>query len=62
MTSWTEMSPVEFDQTLVRGKARQVAQTAGQTLFPRLLPEPGHKTITPPAQMPGQAELFGEET
>ena len=60
MTSWTEMSPVEFDQALVKGKARQFAQTAGETLFPRLLPEPERKTAAIP-QLPGQAALFEED-
>ena len=61
MTSWTQMKPVEFDQALVSGKARKVAQTAAETLFPRLLPEPECKTATPAPQLPGQCELFGTE-
>ena len=61
MKSWTEMTnPVAFDKTLVRGKARQVAETASESLFPDLLPEAQRKPARTEAQLPGQAELFEE--
>jgi len=60
MTMWTEMRPVQFDQSLVKGKAREVVATAGATMFPDLLPEPARKAVQAPAQLPGQADLFGE--
>ena len=62
MSDWTQMRPVQFDQTLVKGrKAREVVATAAETLFPDVLPEPQRKTSPPPAQLPGQADLFGQE-
>jgi len=61
MTSWTDMRPVHFDKTLVKGKARDFVATAGSTMFPDLLPEPERKTAPAPAQLAGQADLFGED-
>ena len=61
MTRWTEMRPVQFDQSLVKGKARELVATAGETMFPDLLPEPVRKTAPVPAQLAGQADLFGED-
>ena len=51
-------NPVAFDKTLVRGKARQVAETASESLFPDLLPEAQRKPARTEAQLPGQAELI----
>lgn len=61
MTSWTEMRPVHFDKSLVKGKARAFVESAGASMFPDLLPEAERKTTPVPAQLPGQADLFGEE-
>lgn len=62
MTSWLKMTAIEFDATVAADrKARQVVATAGQTLFPRLLPEARRKTSTTAEQLPGQADLFGED-
>lgn len=64
MTAWSDMSAVEFDPTLVRGKkARRVVETAPETLFPRLLPEPDPVPARLAEQLPGQDEidLFGGE-
>lgn len=61
MTSWTEMTAIEFDATLAPNRAaRKIAETASETLFPRLMPEPKHKTATEPEQLPGQESLFGD--
>lgn len=61
MTSWTEMTEIEFDASLApTSKARKVAETASETLFPRLLPEARRKTTPEPEQLPGQESLFGE--
>ena len=61
MTMWSEMRPVQFDQSLTRGKARELVRTAGETMFPDLLPEPERRTAPAPAQLAGQADLFAEE-
>ena len=61
MTQWTQMRPVQFDQSLAKGKARELVRTAGETMFPDLLPEVPRKQGPAPAQLPGQAELFGAE-
>ena len=60
MTSWTEMSAMQFDQALApTSKAREVVRTAGETLFPDLLPEPKRKQARPaPEPMPGEVPLF----
>ena len=61
MTSWSEMKAVQFDASLTRGKARELVATAGETMFPDILPEPMRKTTPGPAQLPGQAALFEED-
>lgn len=62
MTMWSEMRPVQFDQSLVKGKrAREFVATAGETMFPDVLPDPERKPVRPAEQLPGQAELFGED-
>lgn len=60
MTSWQEMRPVQFDASLTKGKAREFVRTAGETMFPDILPEPERKTTATPAQLQGQAALFEE--
>lgn len=45
MTTWTEMTAIEFDAKLApTRKARQFVETAPETLFPRLLPEGSHQS------------------
>ncbi len=62
MTLWTEMDPLLFDPTLVRTKKeRHIVETARDTLFPHLLPEPHRKPAEPAVQLDGQDELFGGE-
>lgn len=62
MTSWTEMRRQEFDASLMKGKkAREFVAAAGGTLFPDWLPPEVRKTTLVPAQLPGQADLFGED-
>jgi hypothetical protein len=62
MTTWTEMSAIEFDATLApTSKARKFTATAPDTLFPRLLPEAKRTTTELPDELPGQAPLFGPE-
>ncbi len=59
MTSWTEMTPAEFDKTLARDrKARAVIASAPQTLFPRLMPEPPRKLAQPQADPCGTPGMF----
>lgn len=60
MTTWTEMTPAEFDAHLTAGrKARQVIATAPGTLFPRLMPEPSpRKPAAGRDPMPGEVPLF----
>jgi len=44
MTAWSQMSAQQFDRTQVASRAaRQVVQTAPETLFPSLLPQPKPK-------------------
>lgn len=66
MRNWTEMTnPVAFDMTLVRGKARRVAETAGETMFPDLLPSPTQCECHPrqPAPDPcGTPDMFADLT
>ena len=60
MTNWTKMSAMQFDATLApTRKAREIVATAGETLFPDLLPEPKRpRRTTAPDPMPGEVPLF----
>ena len=60
MTSWTEMTAAEFDATQAPDrKTRQFIATAGETMFPRLMPgTPKRKTTPAPDPMPGEVPLF----
>ena len=60
MTSWTEMTPAEFDASLAKSKReRQFIATAGDTMFPRLMPESAPKrSASQPGPMPGEVPLF----
>jgi len=61
MTSWTEMSPIEFDAKLAPTKrARQFVETAPETLFPRLLPEAKPRSTAAPDST-GTAAMFETE-
>ena len=62
MTSWADMSRVEFDPALLSAKGRRFVAAAPDTLFPRLMPEPDRKPAPRPApeQLPGQDALFPE--
>jgi len=54
------MQAMQFDATLAPGrKAREIVATAGETLFPDLLPEPKAPKRTPaPGPMDGEVPLF----
>ena len=61
MTNWTQMQAMQFDKTLAKdAKARAVVATAGETLFPDLLPEPKAKQGKPRELLPGEQPLFGD--
>lgn len=61
MTNWTEMSEMLFDATLAKdAKARAFVATAGETLFPDLLPEPKRKSAPARELLPGEVPLFGD--
>ena len=59
---WTQMRPVLFDSSLAPTKrARQVVQTAPQTLFPDLLPAPKPAAAAPVTDPLGTATMFDLE-
>lgn len=63
MTSWTEMHPAQFDKSQVKDrKAREFIETAGETMFPSLMPDvqPQHATRPDPKAMTGDVPLFGD--
>ena len=62
MTTWTEMTAIEFDASrLPSRKARAFAASAPDTMFPRLMPPVKAASTTPAPQLPGQDPLFSEE-
>jgi hypothetical protein len=61
MTDWLSMAPVEFDQALAPTRqARKFVETAPETMFPRLLPEPARKATPAPDPM-GTPDMFATE-
>ena len=60
--NWLQMAEIEFDVKAAPTRAaRQLVATAGETLFPRLLPVPSRRATPAAVQLPGQDSLFGEE-